>query len=224
MSLFPSAFDAGLPGPSKTASLGNPTGASKRKRASLGGKEDQLRSTTANLSKLMDKLDRGEIKEKIGRESLGQMGKKRKSAFDDEPAPSPRGKQGKQQHAGGKGGKPQQNQPKKQQQQQQNQPKSTPTKGKQAEGGKGKDNKSKSKSKGDRPAPVELPMPEIPTAEVSDAGLTDMQRQMRSKLEGARFRWINEQLYSTPSTDAVAMMKKDPKIFADVSSNKRIAS
>jgi hypothetical protein len=29
-------------------------------------------------------------------------------------------------------------------------------------------------------------------------------------------RWINEQLYSTPSTEAVAMMKKDPKIFADV--------
>lgn len=28
-------------------------------------------------------------------------------------------------------------------------------------------------------------------------------------------RWINEQLYSTKSTDAVAMMKKDPKIFAD---------
>lgn len=32
-------------------------------------------------------------------------------------------------------------------------------------------------------------------------------------------RWINEQLYSNPSTDAVAMMKKDPKIFADVSLN-----
>lgn len=29
-------------------------------------------------------------------------------------------------------------------------------------------------------------------------------------------RWINEQLYSTPSTDAVAMMQKDPKIFSDV--------
>jgi hypothetical protein len=30
-------------------------------------------------------------------------------------------------------------------------------------------------------------------------------------------RWINEQLYSTPSTEAVAMMAKDPKIFSDVS-------
>ena len=30
-------------------------------------------------------------------------------------------------------------------------------------------------------------------------------------------RWINEQLYSTPSTDAVAMMQQDPKIFSDVS-------
>lgn len=36
-------------------------------------------------------------------------------------------------------------------------------------------------------------------------------------MEGADARWINEQLYSTKSTDAVEMMKKDPKIFADVS-------
>ncbi|TXT13517.1 hypothetical protein VHUM_00884 [Vanrija humicola] len=42
-----------------------------------------------------------------------------------------------------------------------------------------------------------------------------MQRAMKAKLEGARFRWINEQLYSTASGDAVAMMAKDPKIFAD---------
>ena len=36
-------------------------------------------------------------------------------------------------------------------------------------------------------------------------------------LKGTDVRWINEQLYSTPSTEAVVMMKKDPKIFADVS-------
>jgi hypothetical protein len=29
-------------------------------------------------------------------------------------------------------------------------------------------------------------------------------------------RWINEQLYSNPSVEAVAMMKKEPKIFEDV--------
>jgi ribosomal RNA-processing protein 8 len=48
-----------------------------------------------------------------------------------------------------------------------------------------------------------------------------MQRKMQSKLEGARFRWINEQLYSTASTDAVAMMDTDPKVFADVSCGQR---
>jgi ribosomal RNA-processing protein 8 len=55
------------------------------------------------------------------------------------------------------------------------------------------------------------------------AGLTKMQKDMKAKLESARFRWINEQLYTTKSTDAVDMMKKDPKVFSDVGLYSEIA-
>ncbi|EIW73675.1 hypothetical protein TREMEDRAFT_25619 [Tremella mesenterica DSM 1558] len=56
-----------------------------------------------------------------------------------------------------------------------------------------------------------------------EEGLTKMQQGLKSKLDGARFRrrcfadgrWINEQLYSSRSTDAVEMMSRDPKIFSD---------
>ncbi|KAL7423291.1 25S rRNA (adenine645-N1)-methyltransferase [Cryptotrichosporon argae] len=47
------------------------------------------------------------------------------------------------------------------------------------------------------------------------SGMTDLQRAMASKLEGARFRWINEKLYAVPSAQAVEMMRADPQIFAD---------
>ncbi|CED84187.1 Predicted RNA methylase involved in rRNA processing [Phaffia rhodozyma] len=46
-------------------------------------------------------------------------------------------------------------------------------------------------------------------------GLTPMQAKMKKKLAGARFRWINEQLYTTSSASALEMMKSDPEIFSD---------
>ncbi|WOO77324.1 Ribosomal RNA-processing protein 8 [Vanrija pseudolonga] len=219
MSLFASAFDSGAPaGPSRPLSFGGSpatkAAGGKRKRPSLGdGKADQLRATQVNLEKLMSRVDRGEVKEKQGAEGLGQGAKKGKGA-----------KGGKQQQQPAKQAKPQpkqQQQPK--QKQQQPKPDASP-KAKKAkhDGGKQKPEGDKPKPKGDkpkpkanpnRPAPVELPLPEVASA--ADDNLTDMQRAMKAKLEGARFRWINEQLYSTRSDDAVAMMAKDPKIFAD---------
>lgn len=227
MSLFASAFDSGAPGPSRPLSFGGSPatkasgggGAGKRKRPSLGdGKADQLRATQVNLEKLMSRVDRGEVKEKQGAEGLGQGAKKGK------------GGKGKQQQQPAKPQPKQQQQPKqKQQPKQQQQPKpdaSPKAKKAKHDGGKQKPESDKPKPKGDkpkpkaaanpnRPAPVELPLPEVASA--ADDNLTDMQRAMKAKLEGARFRWINEQLYSTRSDDAVAMMAKDPKIFADVS-------
>jgi ribosomal RNA-processing protein 8 len=79
----------------------------------------------------------------------------------------------------------------------------------------------KQKSSGSKIEPAELQLPHTIRADQEgskeDEGLTKMQKDMKAKLEGARFRWINEQLYSTPSTEAVEMMQKDPKIFSDVS-------
>ncbi|RXK41591.1 hypothetical protein M231_01090 [Tremella mesenterica] len=71
--------------------------------------------------------------------------------------------------------------------------------------------------KKDKLAPAELPMPhDIKFDSRGEEGLTKMQQGLKSKLDGARFRrWINEQLYSSRSTDAVEMMSRDPKIFSD---------
>ena len=52
---------------------------------------------------------------------------------------------------------------------------------------------------------------------VLDSGQLTASTHRRTELNE---RWINEQLYSTPSTEALAMMRKDPKIFTDVSSNR----
>lgn len=43
--------------------------------------------------------------------------------------------------------------------------------------------------------------------------LTPMQQKMMEKLAGSRFRWINEQLYTTTSEEAVKIMKAQPEMF-----------
>ncbi|CAA93580.1 rRNA methyltransferase Rrp8 [Schizosaccharomyces pombe] len=43
--------------------------------------------------------------------------------------------------------------------------------------------------------------------------LTSLQQKMKDKLDGANFRWINEQLYTTESDKAVQMFKENPDLF-----------
>ncbi|KAI0033796.1 methyltransferase-domain-containing protein, partial [Vararia minispora EC-137] len=43
--------------------------------------------------------------------------------------------------------------------------------------------------------------------------LTTLQSSMRSSLDGALYRWINEALYKSDSSHAYSMMKEDPNIF-----------
>lgn len=45
------------------------------------------------------------------------------------------------------------------------------------------------------------------------AGLTSLQKGMKDSLEGARFRWINEQLYKSDSVEAVKLMQDSPENF-----------
>lgn len=45
--------------------------------------------------------------------------------------------------------------------------------------------------------------------------LTPLQRKMLSKLSGSRFRWINEQLYTTDSASALEMIKKQPELYEE---------
>ncbi|CAK7894520.1 25S rRNA (adenine(645)-N(1))-methyltransferase [[Candida] anglica] len=43
--------------------------------------------------------------------------------------------------------------------------------------------------------------------------LTPLQQKMMNKLSGSRFRWINEQLYTITSQDALSLIKDQPSLF-----------
>lgn len=43
--------------------------------------------------------------------------------------------------------------------------------------------------------------------------LTPLQQKMMAKLSGSRFRWINEQLYTISSQDALSLIKDQPELF-----------
>ncbi|KDR83585.1 hypothetical protein GALMADRAFT_235848 [Galerina marginata CBS 339.88] len=49
----------------------------------------------------------------------------------------------------------------------------------------------------------------------SNAGLTALQKGMKEKLDGARFRLINENLYKSNSRTAHQMMRDDPHVFEE---------
>lgn len=46
-------------------------------------------------------------------------------------------------------------------------------------------------------------------------GLTPLQKSMRQKLAGARFRHLNETLYTKPSAESLSLFKQDPSMFED---------
>jgi ribosomal RNA-processing protein 8 len=76
-----------------------------------------------------------------------------------------------------------------------------------------KDNKSDEKA---TPKAVELIQPADLTSLIPEpAGLTPLQRSMRSKLASARFRHLNESLYTKPSVDSLSLFKDDPSMFED---------
>ena len=43
--------------------------------------------------------------------------------------------------------------------------------------------------------------------------LSSLQQKMQQKLSGSKFRWINEQLYSSKSKDAMDMFNQTPEYF-----------
>jgi ribosomal RNA-processing protein 8 len=76
-----------------------------------------------------------------------------------------------------------------------------------------KDNKSNEKPTS---KVVELVQPADLTSLIPEpAGLTPLQRTMRAKLASARFRHLNESLYTKPSVDSLSLFKDDPSMFED---------
>lgn len=55
----------------------------------------------------------------------------------------------------------------------------------------------------------EIPAP-LPSV---SKNLTPLQQKMMAKLSGSRFRWINEQLYTTSSEHALQLVKEQPSLF-----------
>ncbi|KAI8050889.1 methyltransferase-domain-containing protein, partial [Syncephalis plumigaleata] len=47
----------------------------------------------------------------------------------------------------------------------------------------------------------------------SKDGLTPLQQQMKKKLHGARFRWLNEQLYTTSGDTSFKLFSEQPELF-----------
>ena len=69
----------------------------------------------------------------------------------------------------------------------------------------------------DAPAPAE-PTPAADAARQdasSSSKLTPLQQAMRAKLASARFRHINETLYTSPSAASLALFAREPGMFAD---------
>ncbi|KAF1923076.1 uncharacterized protein M421DRAFT_76276 [Didymella exigua CBS 183.55] len=66
------------------------------------------------------------------------------------------------------------------------------------------------------PTPVAIRALMDPVALIPEpAGLTPLQKSMRSKLASARFRHLNESLYTKPSADSLSLFKDDPSMFED---------
>ncbi|KAI5952405.1 RRP8 [Candida jiufengensis] len=55
----------------------------------------------------------------------------------------------------------------------------------------------------------------------SQTKLTPLQQKMMSKLSGSRFRWINEQLYTITSEEALKLIKEQPSLFDEYHSGFR---
>lgn len=67
-------------------------------------------------------------------------------------------------------------------------------------------NPSVKKSKNEEKASVTTPFS-------SSSKLTPLQLKMQEKLSGSRFRWINEQLYTTYSSEALKLIQENPEMF-----------
>jgi len=64
-------------------------------------------------------------------------------------------------------------------------------------------------------AVIAEPTPPASAVPGSESKLTPLQRQMREKLTSARFRHINETLYTSPSTQSFELFKTQPEMYSE---------
>jgi ribosomal RNA-processing protein 8 len=75
----------------------------------------------------------------------------------------------------------------------------------------------KKRKKDAKPSPTnELSLTTAPVSLIPEpVGLTPLQKSMRAKLASARFRHLNESLYTKPSTESLDLFTQDPSMFED---------
>ncbi|KAF9569359.1 uracil phosphoribosyltransferase [Agrocybe pediades] len=83
-----------------------------------------------------------------------------------------------------------------------------------------KKEKRKEKAKSNASTAADAPVAKAKPATVKSktaagASLTSLQQSMKEKLDGARFRLINENLYKSDSHSAHQMMREDPQVFEE---------
>ncbi|AET40271.1 25S rRNA (adenine645-N1)-methyltransferase Ecym_5531 [Eremothecium cymbalariae DBVPG len=71
----------------------------------------------------------------------------------------------------------------------------------------------KRKHKDDEGRPVKRTSNQENAGPPKKKALTALQQKMLAKLTGSRFRWINEQLYTISSDDAVKLIQEQPQLF-----------
>lgn len=78
-----------------------------------------------------------------------------------------------------------------------------------------KDEKKSRTSEEEQPGEKEVKKPVAvePAKKTDTTKLTPLQRKMQEKLAGSRFRWINEQLYTSTSGDALKLIAENPDMF-----------
>ncbi|KAI8333386.1 methyltransferase-domain-containing protein [Chlamydoabsidia padenii] len=81
------------------------------------------------------------------------------------------------------------------------------------------------KSKASTAVPIKAPSESKPVAappqptttknksNTTEPGLTALQLKMKDKLSGARFRWLNEKLYTTEGNEAFSLFQEKPELF-----------
>ncbi|KAF2029741.1 hypothetical protein EK21DRAFT_100964 [Setomelanomma holmii] len=78
-----------------------------------------------------------------------------------------------------------------------------------------KDQKAQQDQPTQSPSSITLTQATLPALIPEPAGLTPLQKSMRSKLASARFRHLNESLYTKPSEESLTLFKDDPTMFED---------
>lgn len=70
-------------------------------------------------------------------------------------------------------------------------------------------NQGEARTRGAKPRAF-LPPPAPSSSKKKSGSLLD---QMRQKLQGGQFRWLNEQLYTTAGDNALSLMRKNPELY-----------